>query len=166
MKKILVIAGIAAIAVICLLVWRMRSDKYLVRKQFRAICEAVSKSSGEGNAAMTVKMLTLGNLLDDTVMVDLKAFPWNGVSSGEELVSLAVRGRSFVDYLQIDALEIETDFPEPGRAVARCAVRVAARSKQGYDYPAEIRSVMSELRKVDGRTWRFQSFLEDELIRR
>ena len=32
--------------------------------------------------------------------------------------------------------------------LAQIAVRVAARSRQGYDYPAEIRSFMSELRKV------------------
>ena len=165
-KRILVVGGLILLGAALFTVWRMRSDKYLVKKQFESICQAVSKQPGEGNAAMTVKMLTLGNLLDETVLVDLRGFPWNGESGSEELVSLAMRGRGYLDSLQVDPLEIEMDFLESGHVVACCAVRVSARSRNGFDHSTEIREFVSELVKNDERTWRFRSFREAEVLRR
>ena len=59
---------------------------------------------------MGVKMATLANLLNDTVVISIKDFPFNSEMPADELVSLASRGRTYFDYMEITILDVETEF--------------------------------------------------------
>ena len=165
MKKYIEI-GLVVVVLGFLAYYVCQGEARKVRKQFVAIANAVSKPSGEGNIAMGVKMATLSNLLDDKVTIVIKDFPFNGELSAEELVSLASRGRSFFDYLEITILDVETVFTSKTTAVSRCAAKVRTRSKTGdYNYD-EVREFTSDLVKGENKKWLFASFKQDELLKK
>ncbi len=164
MKKIiwavlvLIVAGVAAF-------YLLRSEKHKIKKQFKGIAECVSKESGEGNIAMAAKMMTLGNYLDTNVVIGIKDLPMFHEMTSEEIVSLATRGRGFIDELTITIVDVETDILSETKARSRCTAKVKLRSKtREYNYD-ELRTFSSNLVKIDGK-WRFSSFQEDDLIKR
>jgi len=161
LKRILlaiVLLAAAAVAVRCL----TNTETRRIRKQLKAVAEAVSKEEGEGNIAMAFKMQILGNLLADKVTIRFKDYPHVGETSGTELVSLATRGRTYFKYLSITITEAEIDIYAEGRARARCVAKVVSEGHQRYN---EKHYFDAELSKEDGK-WRFTSFHEDELLKR
>lgn len=163
-KNIELIIAIAVLGGILFYVFQGESRK--VRKQFVSLANAVSKPAGEGNASMAMKMVTLSNLLHDTVSINIKDFPFNSEMPADELVSLCSRGRVYFDYLQITILDVETEFTSKTKAVARCAVKLQTRSRTGdYNFD-EIREFSSELVKGENKKWRFASFRQDELLQK
>ncbi len=164
MKKIiwavlvLIVAGVAAF-------YLLRSEKHKIKKQFKGIAACVSKESGEGNIAMAAKMMSLGNYLTENVSLGIRDIPmWNELTS-EEIVSLATRGRGFIDELHITIVDVETDILSKEKAQSRCTAKVRLRSKSREHNYDEVRTFSSDLVKIDGK-WRFASFKEDELIKR
>ena len=154
----LLIAGIAAF-------YLLRSEKHIIKKQFRGIAECVSKESGEGNIAMAAKMMSLGNYLTESVVLGIRDLPMFQEMTSEEIVSLATRGRGFIDELKITIVDVETDILSKEKARSRCTAKVRLRSKsKEYDYD-ELRTFSSDLVKIEGK-WRFASFKEDELIKK
>jgi len=153
MKKILLpilvllIAGVSAF-------YLLRSEKHIIKKQFRGIAECVSKESGEGNIAMTAKMFALGGYLANNVIISIRDLPWIHEMSSEDIVSLATRGRGFIDELKITIVDVETDILSKEKARSRCTAKVRLRSKsKEYDYD-ELRTFSSDLVKIDGK-WHF-----------
>ena len=165
MKKYIEI-GFAVLVLGFIVYYVCQGEERKVRKQFVEIANTVSKPSGEGNIAMGVKMATLSNLLNDTVVISIKDFPFNGELAADELVSLASRGRAFFDYMEITILDVETEFTSKTTAVSRCAVKVRTRSKTGdYNYD-EVREFTSDLVKGENKKWLFASFKQDDLLKK
>ena len=165
MKKYIEI-GLAVVVLACILYYVCQSETRKVHKQFLAIANAVSKPSGEGNIAMGVKMTALSNLLNDKVVISIKDFPFNSKMPADELVSLATRGRSYFDYMEITILDVETEFTSKTTAVSRCAAKVRSRSRTGdYNYD-EVREFTSDLVKGENKKWLFASFKQDELLKK
>lgn len=165
MKKYIEI-GLAVVVLGFLAYYFFQGEARKVRKQFTAIANAVSKPSGEGNIAMGVKMATLANLLNDTVVISIKDFPFNSEMPADELVSLASRGRTYFDYMEITILDVETEFTSKTTAVSRCAAKVRTRSKTGdYNYD-EVREFTSDLVKGENKKWLFASFKQDDLLKK
>ena len=164
MKKI-ILTVLALLIVGAAAFWLLRSEKHKIKKQFKALAECVSKESGEGNIAMAAKMMSLGNHLAENVILGIRDLPMFHEMTSEEIVSLATRGRGFIDELHITIVDVETDILSKEKAQSRCSAKVRLRSKsREYDYD-ELRTFSSDLVKIDGK-WRFASFKEDELIKR
>ena len=114
---------------------------------------------------MAAKMMSLGNYLTENVSLGIRDIPmWNELTS-EEIVSLATRGRGFIDELHITIVDVETDILSKEKAKSRCTAKVRLRSKSKEHNYDEVRTFSSDLVKIDGK-WRFASFKEDELIKR
>ena len=164
MKKTLLIV-VALLIAGALAFYVFRSEKQRIKKQFKALAECVSKESGEGNIAMAAKMMSLGNYLADNVSLDIRDLPMFHEMTSEEIVSLATRGRGYIDELHISIVDVETDLLTKEKAQSRCTAKVRLRSKsREYDYD-EVRTFASDLVKIDGK-WRFASFKEDNLIKK
>ena len=164
MKKTLLIVLVLLISG-AVAFYLLRSERHKIKQQFKALAECVSKESGEGNIAMAAKMMSLGNYLADNVALGIRDLPMFQEMSSEEIVSLATRGRGFIDELHISIVDVETDILSNEKAQSRCTAKVRLRSKsREYDYD-EIRTFASDLVKIEGK-WRFASFKEDNLLKK
>lgn len=163
LKRIIPIIAVVAIAVI-FVVRFVKSDSVKIKKSFSDIAEAVSKQPGEGNLAMGVKMIALGNMLDETVSMEIKYLPVETAISAEDLVSLATRSRNLFDEIRIDLIDIEIKSVEPERAKARCTAKVKVVSQYSSNFD-EKRVCDAELIKKDGK-WIFHSFKEDSIVKK
>jgi hypothetical protein len=143
--------------------WLRPTEQQRIRKQFLNLADAISKNPQEGNAATAMKMLALGNLLDEKVTIDLRDFPYNGDNSAETIVSLASRGRALFNTITIDILDLETVLEQPDQATSHCVLKATLLSDSYQD--STVRHVLTSLRKVDN-TWRFQAVREDDILQK
>ncbi len=157
------IAAMAVLAAATAFVLFGRSEKSKIKKRFTEIADTVSKRPGEGNIAAAAKMLALGGMLTDNVTVEISDLPhWREMTS-EDIVSLAARGRGYMDELHISILDVETEILGEDKARSRCRAKV--RLKSSYSSFNENRIFTADLVKQDGK-WRFSAFREDNLIKK
>ena len=163
-KHISTLVLLAILVVIGVLLWRRfhPNEKAVVAQRVASLAEYATKPSGEGNAAMAVKMTALNQLLADEVEIDLRGFPFNGKYAGGEFYSEIVRGRAMCDTLTLAVHDIQVVLDDPATATATFTARLDA-SARGGGGESETREIHATLRKVDGK-WVFTSFREEAVL--
>ena len=139
------------------------TEQQRIRKQLLQMAEAINKNPQEGNAAHAMKMLALGNLLAENVTVELQDFPYNGDNSAETIVSLASRGRTVFNNINLRLLEQEIDLTDYDEALVRCVWKVDLESSAYND--SSVRHVLMHLRKIDN-TWRLEQIRDDDILKK
>jgi ketosteroid isomerase-like protein len=143
--------------------WRMHpSVEKVVAKRMAQFAECVSKSDGEGNAAMAIKMNNLPGFLDDNVAIEVQSDMVDGTYTATDLTSQVARARAICSKLELTFHDVTVNVQSSDTAVATCTARLTAASKTG-DSQSETREINATLKKVDGK-WRFTRFEEVQVM--
>jgi ketosteroid isomerase-like protein len=143
--------------------WRLHpSEEKAVAKRVNRFAECVTKSDGEGNAAMALKMNNLPGFLADRVSIDVQNRFIDGTYSGSELASHIARARTMCAQLKLTFHDVNVTVNGPDAATATFTARLTANSKSG-DSQTETREIHATLKKADGK-WRFTDFREEQVM--
>jgi ketosteroid isomerase-like protein len=143
--------------------WRLHpSEEKVVAKRVNQFAECVSKSEGEGNAAMALRMNSLPGFLADRVSIEVQSQFVDGTYDSSELASHIARARTMCAQLKLTFHDVKVAVNGPDTATATFTARLTARSKSG-DSQSETREIHATLKKTDGK-WRFTDFREEQVM--
>jgi len=138
--------------------WHRGGEQRRIRKQLDILCARFSKSAGESNAVMAMKMHTLPDLFAEQCDLELQNFPGNGIHSPAQIGSYAARIRPGFESIQLLVYDVKILVHGDTDATVTLTARLVMKPKS-VRQTEETREITCRLKKADD-AWRFSEFEE------
>ena len=141
-----------------------KSEEDLIREQFQAVAQLLTKEKKEGVIVAAANMQKLGSFFCPVTHVQIEGLPWiNGALDRESIIRHAFRGKSMFDRLRIDFSLHEFGIHEENATVL-FTVTLSGTLRNG-EKVTEARELEAVLNRESGK-WLFQSCRINELIKK
>ncbi len=144
--------------------WDGKSEEDLIREQFVAVAELLSKEKKEGVIVAAANMQKLGGYFAPVTHIGIEELSWmNGDLDREAVIRNAFRGKSMFERLKID-FSIHECGVRGNDATVLFTVTISGTLRNGGK-TREVRDLEGGLNKENGK-WLFRSLRINELIKK
>lgn len=133
-----------------------------IRRTFRDLCEAASKTESDGSTALLLSARTIQEVFAPETTLELKPSFFSGKYTPEEIAANMVRFRGMFATVKVSARDLEITVDSTDAAQAECTGMLNGTTKSG-EQVNEVRDLNCALKLIDGK-WRIAGITVREIL--